>query len=67
MLAAWFPCSLEDKTFFQKEPEIEFFKSGREEECLPDPDAEIKPLPTDRKVKVYAEYEFIRSNLTDSR
>ena len=27
----------------------------------------LEPLPTDRKIKVYAEYEFIRKNLTLDR
>jgi tubulin--tyrosine ligase-like protein 12 len=67
LLAAWLPCDLSDQDFSQKEPDVKFFLSGREEECLPDHDAQIKPLPTDRKIKVYAEYEFIRSNLTDAR
>jgi len=67
LLAAWKPYDVAIQDFGQKEPSTEFFLSGRLEESLPDPGAKIEPLPTERKIKVYAEYEFIRKNLSDSR
>lgn len=36
-------------------------------ETLPDPGAEATNLPTDRPLKVYAEYEYVQEYLTDKQ
>jgi len=51
----------------QVEPGEDFFAQGREMESLPDPDAPHKPLPTDRKIRVYAEYKHVVDNLKHPR
>ena len=53
--------------FWQVEPGEDFFAQGREMESLPDPDAPHKPLPTDRKIRVYAEYKHVVDNLKHPR
>ena len=50
----------------QVEPGDEFFAQGREMESLPDPDSH-KPLPTDRRIRVYAEYKHVVDNLKHER
>ncbi|CAL4081098.1 unnamed protein product, partial [Meganyctiphanes norvegica] len=45
---------------------IELFQSYRRNESVPD-DINIIPLPSDRPIKVYADYRFIREYLTDKR
>ncbi len=42
-------------------------QSGRQNETLPADDFEAAPLPSDRKIKVYAEYAPIRDNLRHPR
>lgn len=44
-----------------------FFQASRENESLPDPNAQIEPLPADRKVKVYTGYDVIAGNLHHPR
>jgi len=51
----------------QEEPDEKFFAAGREAESLPDLNAPVTPLPTDRKIKVYAEYKVIVENLKHPR
>ena len=51
----------------QVEPGDEFFAQGRQMESLPDPAAAHKPLPTDRKIRVYAEYKHVVDNLKHER
>ena len=67
LLAAWFPTDMTDIDPRQSEPDPSFFGSGREMETLPDLTVTFPELPSDRKIKVYAEYEYIRSNLSDPR
>jgi len=67
LLAAWFPVDMTDVDSRQSEPDPTFFGSGREMETLPDLSVHIPDLPSNRKIKVYAEYLYIRSNLTDPR
>ncbi|XP_068236144.1 tubulin--tyrosine ligase-like protein 12 isoform X2 [Palaemon carinicauda] len=40
---------------------------GRINETLPDPYLEVKDLPTDREIRVYADYEYVCKYLTDPR
>ena len=42
-------------------------QSGRLLETLPADDFEIAPLPSDRKIRVYAEYRFIGQYLKHPR
>lgn len=51
----------------QDEPGDAFFATSRENESVPADEFECQPLPTDRKIKVYAEYEFIGKNLKHPR
>ncbi|XP_042874118.1 tubulin--tyrosine ligase-like protein 12 isoform X1 [Penaeus japonicus] len=40
---------------------------GHINETLPDPDTTVADLPKDRPLRVFAEYEYVRDYLTDSR
>jgi len=51
----------------QEEPGIDFFAQGREMESLPLPGAPHRPLPTARKIRVYAEYKHVVENLKHER
>ena len=42
-------------------------KANRLNETLPNPDSVIPSLPTDRPIRVYVEYSFIRSHLQSPR
>lgn len=42
-------------------------QSGHISETLPDPDSVVADLPKDRPLRVFAEYEYVRDYLTDSR
>ena len=51
----------------QEEPDQEYFARGRELETLPDLKAEVKPLPRDRKIKVFSEYPPVNDHLKHER
>ncbi len=44
-----------------------FFQASRQNESYPDPDFKAAPLPTDRKIRVFAEYIYIGQNLKHPR
>jgi len=67
LLAAWLPWEANGASSHQVEPPSSFFMSNRETETLPDPSISIPDLPKDRKIKVYAEYEYINNFLTAPR
>jgi len=67
LLLPWIHTDFKGHGSTQGEPGKEFFLAARTMETLPDSSVEIPPLPEDRKIKVYSEYEFINRNLTHSR
>ena len=67
LLLPWIPSDFKDHGSVQGEPGKEFFLAARTMETLPDPCVTITPLPADRKIRVYSEYEFINRNLTHPR
>jgi len=67
LLLPWIHTDFKGHGSTQGEPGKEFFLAARTMETLPDSSVEIPPLPEDRKIKVYSEYEFINRNLTHPR
>jgi tubulin--tyrosine ligase-like protein 12 len=67
LLSAWRPSGPATVSEQQLEPREEFFLAARAMETLPDPGAELRPLPTDRKIRVYSEYQVINQNLSHPR
>ncbi|XP_040580229.1 tubulin--tyrosine ligase-like protein 12 [Lepeophtheirus salmonis] len=64
LLTAWQDNDFAESTSWkQSEPESSFFETSREVESLPDPKLYNFDIPSDRKIKVYAEYEVINNNL----
>ncbi len=63
----WSDNDLRDVKCEQSEPEASFFASSRSSETLPEPEFVAEPLPTGRKIRVYAEYIYIGPNLTHPR
>ncbi|MCL4127868.1 UNVERIFIED_CONTAM: hypothetical protein GTU68_035232 [Idotea baltica] len=63
----WFPEDLSDLDLRQEEPPVHFFVDGRLPELLADSPINVTPLPSDKKIKVYTDYEYIKTCLTDSR
>ena len=48
----------------QEQPDTEFFKSGRLVESIPEHGTKVKPLPRDRKLRVYSQYQVTSENLS---
>ena len=67
LLLPWIHSDFKEHGSTQREPGKEFFLAARTMETLPDPSVSITPLPSDRKIKVYSEYEFINRNLSHPR
>ena len=67
LLLPWIHKDFTDLSWKQEEPDPSFFSASRTNESIPDPNTDIVDLPKDRKIKVYAEYEFIGANLTHPR
>jgi len=67
LLCAWIPSDLTNVDPAQSEPDEAFFASSRQGESLPSASATYPPVPGDRKIRVYAEYEYIAPNLTHPR
>ena len=67
LMNTWVTEDMTDVPCRQKEPNEEFFKMSRENETYPDESFAAAPLPTERKIKVYAEYVYIGKNLRHPR
>jgi len=67
LLCAWQHTDFTHVPRKQQEPSKEFFAAARQMETLPDLSVTTPPLPSDRQIKVYSEYEFINKNLTHPR
>lgn len=65
LLLPWSYTSFVDEDFAQKEPGQEYFLSGKTEETLPDSSAPFPIIDGNRPLKVYSDYEFINTYLTD--
>eukprot|EP00096_Caligus_rogercresseyi_P006630 TRINITY_DN2326_c0_g1_i1.p1 TRINITY_DN2326_c0_g1~~TRINITY_DN2326_c0_g1_i1.p1 ORF type:complete len:534 (-),score=108.36 TRINITY_DN2326_c0_g1_i1:98-1699(-) len=64
LLTAWRDNDFsESVSWKQAEPDRSFFESSRELESLPDPGLCTFSVPSDRKLKVYVEYDVVRDNL----
>ena len=63
----WTDVDMTHIDWYQKEPDEEYFLSGRIKESLPNTSVEPIELPSDRKLKVYADYDVINNNLHHER
>ncbi|XP_013785928.1 tubulin--tyrosine ligase-like protein 12 isoform X1 [Limulus polyphemus] len=59
----WEPCDMSDVNWNWYEQSENFLQSGRVKETTPDLTQDFPGIPTERKLKVYAEYSVIRENL----
>jgi len=69
LLLPWVPNELSDDSDISPQPKPvneNFFRAARKNETLP-LETVSPSLPTDRKIRVYAEYEFVESFLTHPR
>lgn len=67
LLCAWYNTDFTHLSSRQEEPGKDFFLAARQMETLPDTTVTPTPLPCDRPIKVYSEYEFINKHLTHAR
>jgi len=63
----WMYVDVTHENWQQYEPEEEYFLTGRTQESLPNLNIEIKELPIQRKINVYADYDVINNNLRHTR
>ncbi|KAL0120581.1 hypothetical protein PUN28_008343 [Cardiocondyla obscurior] len=64
LLLPWVHSSFQDESFEQIEPDENYFLTGQDPESLPEILDEIK-IDTNRKVKVYSQYSYVKKYLTD--
>ena len=68
LLNIWSKHDMQYIDWKQVEPEMDFFTSSRTNETVvEDPDFQAECLPTNRKIKVFTQYENIARNLSHSR
>ncbi|KAK8392010.1 hypothetical protein O3P69_017552 [Scylla paramamosain] len=67
LLLPWFAEDLTHEDPRQEEPPRDFFLSGRTNEVMPEGGAEGVEVPSHRPLKVFAEYDYVRNYLTDTR
>ncbi|XP_064490210.1 tubulin--tyrosine ligase-like protein 12 isoform X1 [Ornithodoros turicata] len=63
LLLPWEPCDMTSVDCNQREPSLEYFRSGRKEESMPDRTALAPAMPSDRPLKVFSEYRYINEYL----
>ncbi|XP_063985288.1 tubulin--tyrosine ligase-like protein 12 [Diachasmimorpha longicaudata] len=70
LLIPWVDADFSSEDFRQTEPEDDYFMSGRREETLPILHVSEKFIhnnyPSEKKLKVFTEYKYVRDYLTDS-